>query len=281
MAGIYGKMPSKGDFINRGLCKEFVAVVDPWLQQGMSESRSVLGDAWLSYYQITPIWHYYLSAGVIDQQSWCGVWIPSEDRVNRSFPLTVVAPITEPVRCLKDLRAYNNWFRLCEDLLLEALSSDFDFHAFCDSVLDVEPMAQAIEDTDQHPDHVEMDSSVEQSVRQSYEQLQMRVASLENIVDQLRKKLDLLYPDEKTESDTQLEFEDLVSVDQSDEQSNQLVLLKNMNHAQSIILDIPLGEVHPNSCVWLSSGSEEISHQIVITAGLPDSAQFVKFLTGF
>jgi len=291
MAGIYGKMPSKGDFINRGLAKEFVAVIDPWLQAGMNESRAALGDDWLNYYQIAPIWHYCLSPGVIDQQTWCGVWIPSEDRVNRSFPLTVVAPVKEPIYCIRDLKVHKDWFRICEDFLLSALSHELDFDDFCEQVINRQP--QVVKSSDDTPEktavdggsisisnQVDIDPSVQEWVRQSYHQLQKRVASLESMVDQLTQKIDQLTSNGKSQQDSQFD-EDLIRVDQSDVQSNKLVLLKNMSHSQEIILDTPLTDVHSQACVWLSSGSEEINHQIVITSGLPDSKQFVKLLTGF
>ena len=257
----------------------------------MSESRSVLADDWLSYYQIAPIWHYYLSSGVIDQQSWCGVLIPSEDRVNRSFPLTVVAPITKSVECLRDLRAYKDWFRICEDLVLDALSSEIDFDAFCDAVVDQEPLLQMpadvplqnSEDNDvwrEIPANLSIDPAVQEWICQSQNQLRERVGSLENVVDQLARRVDSLLANEESLPENQLDSEGLVCVDQSDGQSD-LTILKNMSHSQENVLDIPLRNVHPQPCVWLSSGSEEINHQMVITAGLPESNQFVKLLTGF
>jgi hypothetical protein len=89
-----------------------------------------------------------------------------------------------------------------------------------------------------------------------------------------------LLANEESLPENQLDSEGLVCVDQSDGQSD-LTILKNMSHSQENVLDIPLRNVHPQPCVWLSSGSEEINHQMVITAGLPESNQFVKLLTGF
>lgn len=292
MAGFYGKMPLKGDFVSRGLPGEFIAVIDPWLQQGMTESRSVLADGWLSCYQIAPIWHYCLASGVIDQQTWCGVLIPSEDRVHRSFPLTVVAPGTKSVECLRDLRAYKDWFRICEDLLLAALSSEIDFEVFCDTVVNQQPPALISADESPRnseeddasisiPGHPEIDPAIQEWIRQSHHQLRKRVNSLEIVVDQLVRKMDSLLPNEESLLENKSESEGLVSVDQLDEQSDHLVIAKNMRHFQENILNIPLRDVHPQPCVWLSSGSERINHQIVITAGLPDRDQFVKLLTGF
>lgn len=292
MAGFFGKMPSKGDFVSRGLPKEFIAVIDQWLQQGMSESRSVLADGWLSYYQVAPIWHYCLSSGVIDQQTWCGVLIPSEDRVNRSFPLTAVAAVTESVECLRDLRAYNDWFHICEDLLLDALSSEIDFDVFCDAVINQQPLAlispaaspqdgEANEPPISIPEHLEIEPALQEWIRQSHDQLLRRIGSLEKVVDQLASKMELLSPNQESVPERQRESEGLVSVDQLDEQGDHLVLSKNMSHFQENILDISLCDLHPQTCVWLSSGSEQIDHQVIITAGLPDSDQFVKLLTGF
>lgn len=91
--GWYGKMPSLGDFSAQGLSPSFVSQWDPWLAQCMLSSQSALGEAWLDIYLTSPIWRFCLFPGVIGDNIWAGVLLPSVDRVGRYFPLTLAAAI--------------------------------------------------------------------------------------------------------------------------------------------------------------------------------------------
>jgi type VI secretion system protein ImpM len=93
LPGWYGKMPSLGDFSQRGLPTSFVSQWDHWLAQCMLASRTALGDAWLETYLTSPIWRFYLLSGVIGEPIWAGILMPSVDRVGRYFPLTLAAAI--------------------------------------------------------------------------------------------------------------------------------------------------------------------------------------------
>ena len=61
--GLYGKLPTHGDFLRRRVSDEFVASWDAWLQLAIADSRSALGDRWLDIYLTSPIWRFALSAG--------------------------------------------------------------------------------------------------------------------------------------------------------------------------------------------------------------------------
>ncbi len=93
MIGLYGKIPAHGDFVSREIDNHFVSLWDAWLQQVISESRSILGERWLDIYLVSPMWRFFLSKGIIDEQCWSGVILPSVDSVGRYFPLTAAFPI--------------------------------------------------------------------------------------------------------------------------------------------------------------------------------------------
>ena len=87
--GLYGKLPSQGDFVTRRLPWEFTSAWDDWLQQGMHASRTALGERWLDLYLSAPVWRFQLAPGVCGPLGWRGVFFASVDRVGRYFPLTL------------------------------------------------------------------------------------------------------------------------------------------------------------------------------------------------
>src|SRR5262249_51991550 len=89
--GFYGKLPCRGDFLQRRAPQDFVDVWDAWLQEGLHESRQRLQEAWLNTYLTGRVWRFVLSAGVCGSGVYAGVLVPSVDRVGRYFPLTLIA----------------------------------------------------------------------------------------------------------------------------------------------------------------------------------------------
>jgi type VI secretion system ImpM family protein len=130
--GFYGKLPSRGDFVNRRLPAEFTSRWDAWLQHGLSRSQSELGAEWLDVYLTSPIWRFALQAGVCGEQAYVGVLVPSVDRVGRYFPLTtaIACPTALALPELGD--RLEPWFVSVEELMLETLADppldleDFD-----------------------------------------------------------------------------------------------------------------------------------------------------------
>lgn len=128
--GIFGKVPTKGDFVSRRLPTGFVEHWDAWLQEAIADSRDQLGDSWLDVYLTSPIWRFVLAPGVAGQSAWAGLLMPSVDRVGRYFPLTLAAPLqpndTAP-RIINDATA---WFNSAETLILSCLEDGFDLESF-------------------------------------------------------------------------------------------------------------------------------------------------------
>ena len=124
MAGFFGKLPAKGDFLSRQLPREFLDPWDGWLQAAMHSSREQLGDAWLELYLTGPIWRFALSPGVCGADAWYGVMMPSVDRVGRYFPLTIAGSAGCGGNPFHLARIGADWFQRAEDLALSVLDED-------------------------------------------------------------------------------------------------------------------------------------------------------------
>lgn len=133
--GLYGKLPCRGDFLQRRAPQEFVDPWDNWLQQSLHECRGLLGEAWLERYLTGPVWRFALSGEVCGAQAYLGILVPSVDRVGRYFPLTVIAQL-DPQDCVLSVAcASHGWFAAAESLVLDALQAEaLDFDTFDDQV---------------------------------------------------------------------------------------------------------------------------------------------------
>lgn len=119
--GLYGKLPGHGDFIQRELPSNFVQTWDEWLQRAVHGSRELLGESWLDYYLTSPIWRFVLSSGVINDQAWAGILVPSVDSVGRYFPLTMAVPVSPNSNPFALQVIAENWYQQLSDLAIEAL----------------------------------------------------------------------------------------------------------------------------------------------------------------
>ncbi|MBL4867863.1 MAG: type VI secretion system-associated protein TagF [Pseudomonadales bacterium] len=132
--GVYGKIPAHGDFVSRRLSPDFIRYWDEWLQRSVSVSQEQLGDRWLDYYLVSPIWRFVLSPGVVDESGWAGVLLPSVDNVGRYFPLTIAMPVKAP--SLMDFFVQGeDWFQQVEASALAALHESLSIEELNDRVL--------------------------------------------------------------------------------------------------------------------------------------------------
>jgi type VI secretion system protein ImpM len=122
--GFYGKLPCRGDFLQRRVPQQFVDAWDAWLQECMHVSREQLQEAWLDRYLTGPIWRFVLSAGVCGDGAHAGILVPSVDRVGRYFPLTIVAPLDARYCPLDIACSAGPWFEAAEALVLDALAAE-------------------------------------------------------------------------------------------------------------------------------------------------------------
>jgi len=122
-AGWFGKMPFLGDFASRRLPQSFIAPWDEWLQHSIAASRAQLGEQWLDIYLHSPIWRFALWPGVVGNEGWAGILMPSVDKVGRYFPLTIAAEIApENFGAIFSEQA---WFAAIEQIALATLDMDF------------------------------------------------------------------------------------------------------------------------------------------------------------
>lgn len=124
--GFFGKLPSHGDFIDRGLARGFIQPWDDWLQRALAQSRLALAEDWLAHYMIAPIWRFVLAPGLCGDSAWQGILLPSVDRVNRHFPLTLALSRPAGSGLVQALLGSEAWYAHCEAIALQALSAGLD-----------------------------------------------------------------------------------------------------------------------------------------------------------
>jgi type VI secretion system protein ImpM len=124
--GYFGKMPKAGDFVARNVDTQVRDGFDRWLQASIGESRAQLKEGWLGSFLTAPIWRFLLNKQFADSRSVLGVMIPSVDKVGRYFPLTVLIELSGLELDRNTLIACDKILNEFEDLLMSALSEEFD-----------------------------------------------------------------------------------------------------------------------------------------------------------
>jgi len=127
--GLYGKLPTKRDFIAIRTPREFLAVWEPWMQGGLSASRHALGDSWQQTFLTAPIWRFWLGAELCGRTV-LGAFMSSLDGVGRYFPLTLLAfPDEGAAIPPPEFDAQDGWFAVAEEFLLSTLEDTTTFEA--------------------------------------------------------------------------------------------------------------------------------------------------------
>jgi type VI secretion system protein ImpM len=120
--GWFGKIPNLGDFASRRLPNDFVHHWDHWLQTGLAQARSDLGQAWQGIYLVAPILRFWVGPGTVGNNgAWAGLVMPSVDRVGRHFPLTLARPFASLAAAL----AAREWFAALDRAARRVLDVDF------------------------------------------------------------------------------------------------------------------------------------------------------------
>jgi type VI secretion system protein ImpM len=122
-AGLFGKLPSRGDFVQLGLPGSFVRPWDGWLQHAMAGSQQRVGDGWLDAYLESPVWRFALPGGICGAGAVLGLLMPSVDRVGRYFPLTLAAVFPAGAG-VPAADAAGRWLEACEGAGRAALDDD-------------------------------------------------------------------------------------------------------------------------------------------------------------
>ncbi|HSW20384.1 MAG TPA: type VI secretion system-associated protein TagF [Ramlibacter sp.] len=91
----WGKLPARGDFVGRGLPQRWRSDWDGWLQTGLALAATTLdGAALRERLRVFAPWRYL--ALPQPGEFWCGIIVPSHDRVGRAFPLTLAERLAAP-----------------------------------------------------------------------------------------------------------------------------------------------------------------------------------------
>ncbi len=141
--GYFGKVPTRGDFVQRRLPRSFVGPWDDWLQGAVAASKVQLGDAWLDCYLTSPIWRFVLSAGICGDAPAAGVLMPSVDSVGRYYPMCIVLLHPGSDSAFAIAASARRWFAAAEDAVLGCLDDGFDLAVFDDGLADLAVLADA------------------------------------------------------------------------------------------------------------------------------------------
>ncbi|HYZ20722.1 MAG TPA: type VI secretion system-associated protein TagF [Rhodopila sp.] len=122
-AGFEGKLPSRGDFVARGLPESFLAPWRGWMDGALSAARAALAGRWQSVWMEAPVWHFVLGGGVCGPDAVMGLWFPSVDQAGRHYPLTAAA-VLEGRAAAPAIEAASAWLQAVEAPALDALAMD-------------------------------------------------------------------------------------------------------------------------------------------------------------
>ena len=124
---LYGKLPTKRDFIAMGVTRDFLDQWEPWLQSGVSASQAMLKDQWQHAFLRAPIWRFWLGADLCGAAT-IGAFMPSLDKVGRYFPLTLSASADrEATIAPPEIDSQDPWFKDAEDFLISTLDQEKTF----------------------------------------------------------------------------------------------------------------------------------------------------------
>jgi len=173
--GMYGKLPSYGDFIHRNLPTNFMIAWDEWLQLYIAGSKEKIGEHWLDIYLTSPIWRFALSSGIIDEHHWVGVVLPSVDQVGRYYPFSILMPLPASTNPLEFCAENKAWYAYLEELALLALDGQLSLEELAQNTKHLQYLKLARYSKTGQPNHtgiykVDFDYG-EESLEQGYAHL--------------------------------------------------------------------------------------------------------------
>lgn len=89
--GLFGKLPSRGDFVRENLPRDFTDSWDAWWQRGLAETQRRPREEWRAAWLEAPVWRFLLPPGLCGRKGVLGLWMPSVDKAGRYSPLTIAA----------------------------------------------------------------------------------------------------------------------------------------------------------------------------------------------
>ncbi|MGA0603152.1 type VI secretion system-associated protein TagF [Caulobacter sp. KR2-114] len=117
-AFVFGKLPTHGDFVGRGLSAPAREAWDAWAGPRLDVAREQLGDGFEAAHEAAPPWRFALPPAD-DRPGWqAGALAPSIDRVGRRFLIVVGAAAPAPLPAVGVAAAM-------EGLIYDALAQDW------------------------------------------------------------------------------------------------------------------------------------------------------------
>lgn len=111
-AFLFGKLPTHGDFVARGLPAIERDRIDDWLSTSIVGAREALGEDFRERFDSAPPWRFVRR----DDDGWtAGALVPSMDSAGRRFPV-MVGRVALPANAVEPLAA------ACEDAFYEAFA---------------------------------------------------------------------------------------------------------------------------------------------------------------
>lgn len=95
-AAVFGKLPTHGDFIARGLSETARLAWDEFASAGLERARAELGEGFEAAHQAAPPWRFVLGPGAFGPGWRAGAMAPSVDRADRLFVIAVFAEELDP-----------------------------------------------------------------------------------------------------------------------------------------------------------------------------------------
>ena len=123
--GFEGKLPCRGDFVGRGLPRGFRTPWTAWLEKVLAHTRAALADGWVDAWLEAPIWFFALPGGVAGTDAVAGLLMPSVDKADRHYPLTVACGFPA-MDAAPERTALAPWLEAAELLAREALAYDLE-----------------------------------------------------------------------------------------------------------------------------------------------------------
>ncbi|MGL5003943.1 MAG: type VI secretion system-associated protein TagF [Casimicrobium sp.] len=127
--GWYGKLPSAGDFVARGLQHDVQARVEEWIGNGLIQLRYRLPD-WQYLFAQSPMWSFVLPRGVLADEPLLGCLAPSTDRVGRQFPVVALRGMSSSATLEADLPPHGRWHAATTELIVDAHADAMSIEAF-------------------------------------------------------------------------------------------------------------------------------------------------------
>lgn len=241
LIGVYGKIPSHGDFINQNLPRDFLDVWDRWLQQSILASQEVLGKEWLAHFLISPVWRFVLPTGCTNQQSWAGIMLPSVDRVGRYYPLTLVAPLPKNVGVFEYLANSEHWFQWLEEIAIMTLEKG----------LDVDALMQAL-----NQNSVSIDFTTEMALALASKRHLQHVVPLDSFSD----------------------FDSSGSADRS--LPEEVSARHSLTGVMPMLCDALLKPQPSSFSLWWTKGGEHVESALLLSDQLPRARSYTALLNG-